>query len=270
MAGVTKDIILTLRPGRNVADIKIHGYTSSRENNAVKIDLSDFYAGEERGMLLEFSLKELAPGKLDLGELDLQYEILPAAAPEAETIQLQIAVDSDAAKQTASVNREVQALALASQIDRQYAQALAVAKGGDFEQAKQLINDARNKLANNPLTGESELLELKERSMILESNRIQQMAAAPAPAQQDYIKSNAAKVYSSSMGKPNALQMKMNSRGLEVELLQENLSRLNYYQGPIDGVYSAAVRDAVSKYQRDNGLKPDGVAGPETQAALGL
>jgi Ca-activated chloride channel family protein len=270
MAGVTKGVTLTLRPGGNVADVKIHGYTSSRDNGAIKIDLSDFYAEEERSMMLELSLKELASGQLDLGELDLQYEALPAAEPGAASVKLQAAVDSDAGKQAASVNREVQALALAAQIDRQYAQALAAAKGGDFAQAEKLIDDARSQLRNSPLTRESEILELKERSMALESSRIQAVAAAPAPAQQDYIKSSAAKVYSSGMGKPNALQMKMNSRGLEVELLQKSLTRLNYYHGPIDGVYSAAVQEAVTKYQQDNGLTPDGIAGPETQAALGL
>jgi murein L,D-transpeptidase YcbB/YkuD len=161
-------------------------------------------------------------------------------------------------------------LALAAQVDRQYQQALTAAKGGDFAQAEKLIAEARSQLSSSSLTQESELLELKERAMTLESRRIQAIAAAPAPAQQDYIKSNSAKVYSAGRGKPNALQMKMNSQGLEVELLQKSLSGRNYYQGPIDGVYSEAVRAAVLKFQQDEGLNPDGIAGPETQAALGL
>ncbi len=55
--------------------------------------------------------------------------------------------------------------------------------------------------------------------------------------------------------------------------IQEDLSALGYYDGPIDGVYGDATIDAVTRFQADVGLEPDGRYGPEThsavQAALG-
>jgi peptidoglycan hydrolase-like protein with peptidoglycan-binding domain len=37
-----------------------------------------------------------------------------------------------------------------------------------------------------------------------------------------------------------------------------------------DGVYGPKTRAAVRRFQRKNGLAPDGIAGPQTLAALGL
>ena len=43
-----------------------------------------------------------------------------------------------------------------------------------------------------------------------------------------------------------------------------------YYNSPQDGYYGAETYRAVQKFQRNNGLNPDGVAGPQTLAAMGL
>ena len=50
--------------------------------------------------------------------------------------------------------------------------------------------------------------------------------------------------------------------------LQEVMTTLGYYAGPIDGDYGSATTDAVKKMQTDLGVTPDGVYGPETHDAL--
>jgi peptidoglycan hydrolase-like protein with peptidoglycan-binding domain len=50
--------------------------------------------------------------------------------------------------------------------------------------------------------------------------------------------------------------------------LQYVLTRLGYYTGPIDGVYSAETTAAVAEMQKALGVPADGVYGPETDAAL--
>jgi peptidoglycan hydrolase-like protein with peptidoglycan-binding domain len=50
--------------------------------------------------------------------------------------------------------------------------------------------------------------------------------------------------------------------------LQELMTRLGYYTGPIDGVYSEATTAAVTEMQKALGVTADGVYGPETEAAL--
>ncbi len=60
------------------------------------------------------------------------------------------------------------------------------------------------------------------------------------------------------------------SRGEEVRQVQQKLIQYGYLKGTADGVYGQATYDAVLYFQRRNGLKQDGVAGPATQAALGI
>lgn len=49
-----------------------------------------------------------------------------------------------------------------------------------------------------------------------------------------------------------------------VRILQENLTLLEYYAGSVTGSYGRLTKEAVRKFQRDNGLSADGVAGPRT------
>jgi len=60
------------------------------------------------------------------------------------------------------------------------------------------------------------------------------------------------------------------SRGQEVIEIQTRLSRWGYYKGAIDGIYGYQTYNAVRLFQSKNGLKVDGIAGPETLAALGI
>lgn len=58
--------------------------------------------------------------------------------------------------------------------------------------------------------------------------------------------------------------MQKGQRGEQVRELQRRLSV------DADGVFGAGTLRAVARFQREHGLKPDGIAGPKTLAALGL
>ncbi len=60
------------------------------------------------------------------------------------------------------------------------------------------------------------------------------------------------------------------SQGAEVRTIQTKLRRWGYYDGAVDGIFGAATRRAVVKFQQKNGLTPDGVVGPNTLRALGM
>lgn len=49
---------------------------------------------------------------------------------------------------------------------------------------------------------------------------------------------------------------------------QEMLKQLGYYEGEVDGFASEALKDAVRAFQSSNGLIADGIAGPQTRAAM--
>ena len=62
--------------------------------------------------------------------------------------------------------------------------------------------------------------------------------------------------------------MKKDSRGEDVRLLQEYLREIGLYTGSVTGNYGALTLAAVKKFQRQNGLAADGIAGPKTLQAL--
>lgn len=58
--------------------------------------------------------------------------------------------------------------------------------------------------------------------------------------------------------------LKLGSTGPEVKLIQSLLTKIGYNPGPIDGAFGSQTMQAVIAFQRNNGLTPDGVVGPET------
>jgi peptidoglycan hydrolase-like protein with peptidoglycan-binding domain len=64
--------------------------------------------------------------------------------------------------------------------------------------------------------------------------------------------------------------LRFGDRGSDVTNLQQELRRLGFNPGAVDGFYGLGTQRAVSEFQRANGLFPDGVAGRETLTALGI
>ncbi|MGQ4646165.1 peptidoglycan-binding protein [Lyngbya aestuarii] len=60
--------------------------------------------------------------------------------------------------------------------------------------------------------------------------------------------------------------------GYSVVSLQNALKRAGYFPGHVSstGYYGPITRNAVIRFQRANGLRVDGVAGPQTRRALGI
>jgi Putative peptidoglycan binding domain len=62
--------------------------------------------------------------------------------------------------------------------------------------------------------------------------------------------------------------LKPGDHGARVKVLQRALARLGYSPGTIDGQYGPSTTQAVSRFQRANGLTADGILGPNTLHAL--
>ena len=62
--------------------------------------------------------------------------------------------------------------------------------------------------------------------------------------------------------------LRRGSRGSQVADLQKRLIKLGYLDGKADGIYGPLTEQAVRKFQKANGLKVDGIAGPQTLNAL--
>lgn len=64
--------------------------------------------------------------------------------------------------------------------------------------------------------------------------------------------------------------LEVGSRGSDVIKVQKRLIQYDYLDGTADGRYGEATRNAVRRFQRNNGLTVDGKVGAETAAALGV
>jgi len=62
--------------------------------------------------------------------------------------------------------------------------------------------------------------------------------------------------------------LKLGYRGNDVKDIQQMLFDLGYYLYSIDGYYGRKTRQAVLSFQKDQGLRRDGIAGPKTLKAL--
>jgi|GEM_PF-577422 len=52
------------------------------------------------------------------------------------------------------------------------------------------------------------------------------------------------------------------------KILQAKLADLGYYDGEIDGKIGPKSKAAIKKFQKDQGLTPDGIYGPKTESAI--
>ena len=62
--------------------------------------------------------------------------------------------------------------------------------------------------------------------------------------------------------------LKLGSKGTEVSRLQQKLTDLGMYNGPINGSFGPLTKAAVIKFQKSNGINPVGYVGVSTRNAL--
>ena len=63
-------------------------------------------------------------------------------------------------------------------------------------------------------------------------------------------------------------KLKRGAKGEQVKLVQQRLTDLGYFSGPISGNYMNQTVEAVKAFQLNNGLKADGVTGEDTWTIL--
>ena len=73
---------------------------------------------------------------------------------------------------------------------------------------------------------------------------------------------------SGSSSASSSTLLKAGDESTAVRQLQENLAALGYYSGSITGHFGSITQEAVKKFQRQNGLSADGIAGSKTLDAI--
>lgn len=80
--------------------------------------------------------------------------------------------------------------------------------------------------------------------------------------------SSSASTSTSSSTATSSTVLSSGSYGSAVKELQEKLNALGYSCGTADGSYGTKTANAVRKFQKDNGLTQDGIAGSQTLSAI--
>ncbi len=75
---------------------------------------------------------------------------------------------------------------------------------------------------------------------------------------------------SSAVSEGSPALSKLGSEGKEVAAIQEALKDRGLFNAEITGYYGAVTQSAVRKFQKQQGLTVDGIAGPQTLAKLGI
>lgn len=75
-------------------------------------------------------------------------------------------------------------------------------------------------------------------------------------------------VYAFIINDVDAWEQLYNEESWGIKVIQDILQTLGRYSGPIHGVQDQPTTDAIKQFQRDKGLKDDGIAGPDTRRAL--
>lgn len=86
---------------------------------------------------------------------------------------------------------------------------------------------------------------------------------APTPTATKAASSGSSSGSSSSQSSTINRELAMGSRGNDVRMLQQLLQGLGYSVS-VDGAFGKKTQDAVSAFQKNNGLKADGIAGSRT------
>lgn len=62
--------------------------------------------------------------------------------------------------------------------------------------------------------------------------------------------------------------LRLGSRGETVRKLQMYLKKRGFFKGEVNGIFGPRTREAVIAFQRARGMKPDGIVGVRTLAAM--
>lgn len=64
--------------------------------------------------------------------------------------------------------------------------------------------------------------------------------------------------------------LRVGSRGDSVKALQSALNQMGYNAGNVDGIFGNNTKNAVVRFQRDNGISADGIVGPNTKQKFAI
>ncbi len=270
-AACARDVHIAFHGNDAVRGAEMIGFASSSGRD-VSADWPDFYAGETRTVLLRLDVAADRDGPLELGHFDVAWHDARNGATGTLDLPVRVSVTDDVAASDRSLNKDVSVEASLAESERGLAANVKLAASGQAGKAKAsnaaIIADlkARNDvLKDERITRKIEALNVEQTQMSAAA-----APAAPPEAMEAYVKTSKQRLYQAKTGNRAGYVLQPGDKGIQVERLQQALTSAGLYKGKVSGVYDKPTQDAVTAYQKKNGVDADGVAGAETQMKLGL
>lgn len=267
---VAQDVQLRITVSGKVFSLDAIGYDVNRAGNEAVVDLENLYGGEQRTVLLRLRTKVDQPGPVDLGSISFNYTDRENGKPV--TVDLgDLAVDAteNPEKVAASVDNVTSAEALLMTADEEHEQYVKQYESGQKDEALGNIAALTQRVQTANATYQDVRLDKKMEQLTMETEEMR-VADLNEANRQSYLKGSKERFYQAKRGKRGKYMLQEHDAGYEVKRLQQRLVDLGLYTGAVDGEYDSEVADAVSEYQRSNGLTVDGIAGPATLKSLSL
>jgi Ca-activated chloride channel family protein len=263
-----KDIKVEFQGGAAVRSAEIIGYADAGTGQNLSLNWGDFYAGEERGLVVRIEADTNQLGSLQLGTLKVSFTDVANNRPEQLTEEVRVEVTEDSTIAAQNINNKVRVEAALVESERVQERAVKLYEEGKQEEANKEMAALSTSLSTQNETLKDERIKNKIEALNVEQNQMAAAAARP-DMQEDFVKASKQRLSQAKQGKRSLYMLKEGDKGLEVERLQQALKDAGHYQGPIDGIYTAEVRKAVESYQTAQNIAVDGVAGPATMDRLG-
>jgi Ca-activated chloride channel family protein len=263
-----RDVHLAFHGSGAVKRAEMIGFAASNGHD-VSADWPDFYAGEERTVMLRLEVDARNTGALSLGMFNVAWRDAQSGASGTINLPIQVDVTDDQALAEKSVNRDVAVEATLAESERGLAANVKLAGAGKTDEARKSNAAIIADLKKQNATLKDERITRKIDSFNVEQDQIATAAASPV-AMQAYQKGSKQRLYKAKSGGRSGDALKLGDKGLEVEQLQQALTKAGVYHGKISGVYDQLTADAVKAYQQSQNQPADGIAGAATQAKLGV
>jgi Ca-activated chloride channel family protein len=265
---VARDVEIRFSGTAVIRKVEVVGYDDARGTRETKRGLEDVFGGEKRAVLLRLEVAPPSSGRVDLGQVTVNYKTAKGGQAKSFSQALAVDVSGDKATVERSRNKEASAQAALAESDRIQQEQVKLVQAGKHDQAKKNMTALARELEEKNKSLNDERVRRKIEAINVENEQMGR-AASDAAAQKDYLKSSKQRLYQAKAGKRTGYALQLGDKGIEVERLQEALKNAGVYKGPVDGVYDADVKTAVEAYQRSNSMPADGVAGAATMDKMG-
>lgn len=143
---VAKNASLVIELGDNVGLVDSHGYPIDSSDGRVRVDLSEFYAGQTKSLLLELEGRLREESLQQLLSVDLSYRDLVDERPAHDGVELPGAGTDDPSRVEASVDTEVISRVQQIEVASTLNDAMEAYQQGDQRQAERALEQRRQRL----------------------------------------------------------------------------------------------------------------------------